>query len=143
MKDFVRRLRQPVAIGCALMFSVAAVRTIWVAAVQERNIFTPVIFSVLMLGLAFGLLRQFRWALRIAATVFLLIAMVLPFGLFDPFMAADYMAAGKEPLSVTTRLFWLIPLEAFLLTIVHILDPRGKTIKAHKLAAGQEHDAHC
>jgi hypothetical protein len=143
MKDFRRRLRRPVAIGCGLMLSVAAVRIIWVAAIEDRNIFIPAIFALLMLGLAFGLLQQFRWALRTTAAVFLLIVIVLPIGLFDPFTSGDYMAAGNKPSSVTTRLFWLIPLEAFLLTIVYILDPRGKTKKAHTLAASHEHDAHC
>ena len=143
MKDLMRRLRRAVAIGCGLIFSVAAVRIIWIAAIEDRNIFAPVIFALFMLGLAFGLVQQFRWALRTTAALFLLIVIVLPVGLFDPFTAGDYMAAGKEPSSVTTRLFWLIPLEAFLLTIVYILDPTGKTKKAHKLAASHERDAHC
>lgn len=138
-KNFMRRVHRPVTIGCALMFSVAAVRIIWVAAVQDRNIFTPVILSLLMFGLAFGLLRQFRWAFRTTAAVVLLNVIVLPAGLFNPFTAGDYVAAGKNPPSVITTLFWLIPLEAFLLTILFILDPRGKTRKVHKLGAGQAH----
>jgi len=129
MKNFMRRLRRPVTIGCALMFSVVAVRMIWVAVGQDGNILTTVIFAPLMLGLAFGLLRQFRWALRTTAALFLLIVILLPGGLFNPFTAGDYIASGKNPPTVTTTLFWLIPLEAFLLTIVYILDPRGKTKK--------------
>ena len=59
----------------------------------------------------------------------------------NPFTAADYVASGKKPPSVTTTVFWLVPLEAFLLTIVYILDSRGKTKKVHELGTGHERDA--
>ena len=124
------------------MFSIAAIRIIWLAAIKDTNIFVLVIFALLMLGLAFGLVQQSSWALRIAAAVFLLIVIVLPIGLFNPFTAGDYIVSGKKPPSVTITLFWLIPLEAFLLTIIYILDPRGKTKKVHEPGEGHERDAH-
>jgi len=124
MKLFLKRLRKPTAIGCSLMFVIIAARNIWGAVAYDRDIPTTVIIVTLAIGLAFGLFRQFRWALRSSAAIFLLIAVFLPVGVLNPFTAGDYMGAGIDPPSVARTLVWLVPLEALLLATVYVLDQK-------------------
>ncbi len=126
--NFTKGLKQTAIIGAALLCAGAATRLVWVAAVYGRNIFTTGILVSLVLGLAYGIIRQHRWALRTAAGVAVLTAMILPVGLFNPFTAGDYIAAGLEPPSVGQTLLWFIPLEVLLLGIAYMLDPKKSTI---------------
>jgi dolichyl-phosphate-mannose--protein O-mannosyl transferase len=79
-------------------------------ATHAQGILRNLIFGTLLLGLAFAIFRQYRWALRLAAVICLFVVVFLPIGLFNPFTAGDYMAAGNEPPSVVQTLLWLIPL---------------------------------
>jgi hypothetical protein len=126
MKNFMLQLRQCTIIGCSFLCVLISARSFFLAATHSQGILRNLIFGTLLLGLAFAIFRQYRWALRLAAAICLLVVIFLPIGLFNPFTAGDYMAAGKEPPSVVQTLLWLIPLEALLLAIVFILDPRKK-----------------
>ena len=126
MKNFMPQLRRATIIGCSFLCVIASARSLFFAATRDHGIFLNLIVCVLLLGLAFAIFRQYRWALRLAAAICLLVVVFLPIGLFNPFTAGDYMAAGKEPPSIAQTLLWLIPLEALLLAIVFIIDPRKK-----------------
>lgn len=126
MKNFMLQLRRYTIIGCSFLCVLISARSFFLAAAHAQDILRNLIFGTLLLGLAFAIFRQYRWALRLAAVICLLVVIFLPIGLFNPFTAGDYMAAGKEPPSVVQTLFWLIPLEALLLAIVFIIDPRKK-----------------
>jgi hypothetical protein len=79
---------------------------------------------IISLGLSDGLFKQHHWAFWTTIIVFLLYALILPVGLFNPFAAGDYLLAGQEPPTIGETLLWLIPLEALLLLEICILDPR-------------------
>lgn len=120
------QLRWATIIGCSILCALISARSFVFAATHAQGILRNLMFGALLLGLAFAIFRQYRWALRLAAVICLLVVVLLPIGLFNPFTAGDYMAAGKEPPSVVQTLLWLIPLEVFLLAIVFIIDPRKK-----------------
>jgi hypothetical protein len=124
MKNIRQQFRKATIIGCFAFCVMASVRSFFFATIHNQNIIQNFIVGALLLGLAFAIYRQYRWALRLAAGISLLAAVLLPIGLFNPFTAGDYMAAGKAPPSVVQTLLWLIPLEALLLVIVFIIDPR-------------------
>ncbi len=126
MKNFMPQLRQATIIACSILCVLISAHSFFFAATHAQGILGNLIFGALLLGLAFAIFRQYRWALRLAAAICLLVVVVLPIGLFNPFTAGDYMAAGKEPPSVVQTLLWLIPLEALLLAVVFIVDPRKK-----------------
>jgi uncharacterized membrane protein len=126
MKNFMLQLRRCTIIGCSFLCVLISARSFFLASTHAQGILRNLIFGTLLLGLAFAIFRQYRWALRLAAVICLLVVVFLPIGLFNPFTAGDYMAAGKEPPSVVQTLLWLIPLEALLLAIVFIIDPRKK-----------------
>lgn len=79
---------------------------------------------VITLGLSYGLFKQHHWALWTTIIIFLLYALILPVGLFNPFTAGDYLLASKEPPTIGETLLWLIPLEVLLISAICILDPR-------------------
>ena len=56
--------------------------------------------------------------------IILIIALVLPLGAFSPFNAGEQILAGGEPPSVAGTLLWLIPVEALLLAVIYLIDPR-------------------
>jgi hypothetical protein len=126
MKNFISQLRQAIIIGSAFLCALLSAHSFFLAAIHIQSILSNIIFGALLLGLAFGIFRQYRWALRLAAAMCLFVIVLLPIGLFNPFTAGDYMVAGMEPPSVIQTLLWLIPLEALLLAIVFIIDPKKK-----------------
>jgi hypothetical protein len=85
------------------------------------------IFGILVLGISFAIYKQIKWALRLSAGGCLLLAIVLPVGVFSLFSVGDYMAAGQEVPTVTKTLFWLIPIEALLLGIALLIDPKKES----------------
>jgi hypothetical protein len=120
----MKTIKKAISLITAGLFILFSLRIIWVAIKLERNITTVLIFSVLLIGLAYGLFKQFRWALRSTAFVYLMVAIGLPFAILNPFAVGDYLAAGQEPPNVKESLLWIIPVEILLLAIVYILDPR-------------------
>jgi uncharacterized membrane protein len=118
-------IRKTTIIGCSILCVLPAAYNFFFAATHAQSLlFRNLISGVLLLGFAFAIFRQYRWALRLAAAICLFVAFILPISLFNPFIAGDYMAAGKEVPSVMGTLLWLIPLEALLLIIVFIIDPK-------------------
>jgi len=126
MKNIISQLRQAIIIGISFLFALQSARSFFLAATHTQSILSNMIFGTLSLGLAFAIFRQYRWALRGAAFIFLMLAIILPVGLFNPFTAGDYFAAGKLPPSVSHTLIWLIPVEILLFAVVFIIDPKKK-----------------
>lgn len=121
----ISRLQPAVAmIFCALWLALS-VRLSWIASTTPDGWSAVVVVCLaLLLSLAYGLWRQHGFALRCAAMILLLVAIVLPPGIFNVFSAGDYLAAGEEPPSILSSLVWLIPLEVFLLGAAYVLDVR-------------------
>jgi hypothetical protein len=126
IKNRLNGLRQPVALGCAVSFTLMALRLIWVATTQGGDKVLTSAFVLLLLVLAFGLVRRFRWAMRLTALMLLLSALVLPIGVFSPFTAGDYLTAGKAPPSIAITLMWLIPVEVVLLVTAYVIDQKAE-----------------
>jgi hypothetical protein len=126
IKNRLNGLRRPVALGCAVIFMLMASRLIWVAVTQGGDRVLTFVFVLVLLVLAFGLMRRFRWAMRLTALVLLLSALVLPIGVFNPFTAGDYLTAGKAPPSIAITLMWLFPVEVILLITAFVLDQKAE-----------------
>jgi hypothetical protein len=82
--------------------------------------------------IAFGFWKDWRWLCRTVAGLLLLGALVMPLGVFSPFSAGDYAAAGREPPSTAGTLAWLIPAEIALLLLAFTLDWRPNVKPAPK-----------
>ena len=126
MNRFMPHIRRLTIIVCSFLFAVGSARYLIFAATRDNGIFTNFLIGVLLLGLAFAIYLKYTWALRTVAAVCLLVVIILPIGLFNPFTAGDYITSGKEPPSIPQTLLWLVPLEALLVSIVFIIDPRKK-----------------
>lgn len=125
------RLVKPVACLVALVMLVAAARMLWVFLTSYRS--TGGLIAVLVLiAVAIGVLRDRRLALRCAAAICVLMAFILPVGIFNPFAVGDYLAQGHEPPSVSMTLIWLLPIEVALLFATWIIDPPRKARQADK-----------
>lgn len=132
MKNFRSQLRKPTIIGCSLLCGFTSASSFFIFVTQDQKAIGNLVFGVLLLVLAFFIFKEYRGALRLMAGIFILIAVVLPIGILNPFTAGDYMAAGREPPSVLSTLLWLIPIEVLLLVIVFIIDPVKKQISTKK-----------
>ena len=126
MKNFRQQLRKATIIGYSILCALASACSFFFAITDSQDLLQNLISGAVFLGLAFAIFQQYRWALRLAAAICLFAAVLLPIGVFNPFTAGDYMVAGEEPPSVVMILLWMIPLEALLLAIVFIIDPRKK-----------------
>ncbi|MDQ5985930.1 MAG: hypothetical protein CSYNP_01648 [Syntrophus sp. SKADARSKE-3] len=124
IKNRLNSLRRPVALGCAVIFTLMSLRLIWVATTHGGDRKLTFVFVIALLVLAFGLVRRFRWAMRLTALLLLFSALLLPVGVFNPFTAGDYMTAGKVPPSIAMTLLWMIPLEVLLLITAYVLDQK-------------------
>jgi len=98
---------------------------VWTAAGGE-SLPKALIFGLVALGFAVALIRRSRWALRALAAVFVLTAIILPVGIWNPFTAGDYMAGRREPPTVSRTLVWLVPLEVGLLAVAFVVDPSNE-----------------
>ena len=126
MKDTMPQIRRVIIIGCASLLVLISIHNFFVAATIGQSIIQNIISGSLLFGLAYAIYRQYRWALRLIAAILLLVAVLMPVGIFNPFRVGDYMVAGQQTPSVAQTLLWLIPLEILLLTIVFIIDPIKK-----------------
>ena len=98
-----RRIVKPVACLVALAMLLVAARMLWVFLTEYRSA-AGLIAALVLVAIAIGVLRD-RWlARRCAAAVCVLMAFILPLGIFNPFAAGDYMAQGHEPPTVSTTL---------------------------------------
>jgi len=126
MKQLRQQLRQVTVILCSLLCVVLAVRGFYEASLQKAGSLASLVLGILTLGLAYVIIKQYRWALRLTAAILLVAAVILPVGVLNPFASGDYLAAGKEAPLVTETLLWLIPFEILLLVIVFLIDPGRK-----------------
>jgi hypothetical protein len=123
MKQLRQQLRQVTVILCSLLCAAIAVRGFYEASLQKAGSLGSLVLATLVLGFAYAIIKQYRWALRLTAAILLVAAVILPVGVLNPFTAGDYLAAGKEAPLVTETLLWLVPLEILLLVIVFLIDP--------------------
>ena len=120
------KLSRTVQWCCGAFFMVLGLRVLWSAIDSHGNITAAAAVVVLLSLLAYGLVKQYRWALRSSAFLFLLSAIVIPVGLFNPFTAGDLLLAGRYHLHRGLTLLWLIPLEIVLLALIFLLDPKKR-----------------
>jgi hypothetical protein len=109
--------------GYAVICVLLAAVIFWGAIAAQPPGYGGMLGAGLLLVFAYAVFRGFRWALRLAAGVLLLVAVILPVGLINPFMATEQMAAGFQSSSLAITLLWLIPLEAILLAAIWFIDP--------------------
>jgi len=107
-------------------------RNFFIAATVDQNFIQNAIFGALFFCLAFAVYRQYRWALGLIAGILLLVAVLMPVGVFNPYRVGDYMVAGQQMPSVAKTLLWFIPLETLLIAAVFVIDPRKKKIEDEK-----------
>jgi len=122
MTDWKQRARPFVRIGCACLFVFVAFRS-FLEMVKAQGGLPRFAAGLFFLGMAFAILKQYRWALYLTSAIVLLCAIVLPVGVLGPFTAGDYILAGKTPPSMMQTLGWLIPIEVLLLAVSHIITP--------------------
>lgn len=103
-----------------------SVRGFYEASLQKAGSLASLVLATLALGLAYAIIKQYRWALRLTTAILLVAAVVLPVGVLNPFSAGDYLVAGMEAPSVTQTLLWLVPVEILLLLIAFLIDPESK-----------------
>lgn len=113
------------AYGCALACVILAAAITHAVLAGNGSMLSAAAAVVTLTVFAIGLLRLQRWALRTAAAAFLLAAVILPVGIFSPFIAGDVMLTGNDPPTIGMTLAWLIPVESLLLGVVFLLDPKG------------------
>ncbi len=121
-----KRVGSGIALCCAALFVLVAGRLVWTAAGGGESLPKALVFGLVALGFAVALIRRSRWALRALAAVFVLTAIILPVGIWNPFTAGDYMAGGREPPTVSRTLVWLVPLEVGLLAMAFVVDPSNE-----------------
>jgi hypothetical protein len=84
-----QRIVKPVACLVALAMLLAAARMLWVFVTEYRSA-SGLIAALVLIVIAIGVLRD-RWlARRCAAAGCMLMAFILPVGIFNPFAAGDY-----------------------------------------------------
>ena len=68
---------------------------------------------------SYGMLRMASWARWVTVVFLWLLVVLLIVGIFNPYMASDW-SAGTPP-SVATLLAYIIPAEAAIILVLHIL----------------------
>lgn len=71
-------------IGCTILFGLWALINL-IFAIGEKLDIGHLTVGILFSFLSIGIYLQNRWALRLASVIFLLIAIILPIGVFNPF----------------------------------------------------------
>ena len=67
------------------------------------------------------MLRMMPWARWVAVVILWFLVVTLIVGIFNPFMASDWMGAGMKPPSVATLLTYIVPVEIAIIWLLHIL----------------------
>ncbi len=86
---------------------------------SSESLLAPVL-AILFTASSYGMLRMTAWARGVTVVLLWLLVVLLIVGIFNPFMASDWMAAGGAP-SVATLLAYIIPAEAIIIWMLHIL----------------------
>ena len=122
----MHRLRRIAIVMCSTLFAILAVSNLLLFATSKYVSYENLVIGCSLFGLAYAVFREYRWSLRAAAIICVLLAIILPAGLLNPFTAGDNLVAGEDPPSVTQTLLWLVPAEILLLAVAFILDPKKK-----------------
>ena len=77
------------------------------------------LLAFLFAASSYGMLRMMSWARGVAVLILWLLVILLIVGVFNPYMASDW-GAGMPP-SVATLLAYIIPAEAAIVWVLHIL----------------------
>lgn len=120
--------RRYTTLALALLFLLAACLLLKLNFGRHRDLFGTTVLIVALLGVSLGLYRRQRIVLRLASAVFLLVALVLPVGMFNPFTAGDKLTNGMvvAAVAVTPRtLAWIVLLEGVLLALAWCVNPVG------------------
>lgn len=104
--------------GLALLL---AIQIVWAAYHYGVNL-GRAIFIALLLWWAVSSVRLSPLALKISGALSLLLAVFFPLAILNPFAAGDYLAQGLEPPGVAETMYWLVPLEIFLLAAAYVFD---------------------
>lgn len=102
-----------------------ALRVGWVAWDRQANMLLPTGWASLCLVWAYFLFREQRRARRAFAFALVLLALIIPLGVINPFAASDLMAQGATPPGLDQILVWLLPLEIGLLLVAYFIDDTG------------------
>jgi len=126
MKELRSQLRKVTIILCSLLCLAVSVRGFYEASLQKPDSLGSLVLAALATGLAYAIIKQYHWALRLMTAILLVTAVFLPVGVLNPFAAGDYLAVGREAAPVAETLLWLVPLEILILVIAFLIDP-GRT----------------
>ena len=116
------RLQQGIALCYAAVIAGWAIWRVWESDRQPG----PIFLSLLATVFAFGLATNRRIPRRVVAAVCLMVALIAPFGVINPFAAMDLEAMGQTAPELNAILAWMIPFEIFLLASAYILDYGSK-----------------
>lgn len=85
----------------------------------SRGIVGPIAVVGALLTFGVGLIARWYWARKVAATLCLLVAIILPIGIVNPFAAMDV----AQPPTLSEVLIWLVPAVLGLLGLAWLIDP--------------------
>ena len=77
--------------------------------------------AILFAVSSYGMLRMAPWARWVAVILLWFLVVLLIIGIFNPFMASDWMAEDRSPPSVATLLAYIVPAEIVIIWVLHIL----------------------
>lgn len=115
--------RKYASILCGAFLCFISVRAFYLMFFKDGIAFGRLIFLTLASIFSVGLLLQAPFARRLLSAMLLLVAIILPSGLLNPFMASDMIASGQRPPEVHNALLTIIPIELVLLALIWLVDP--------------------
>jgi hypothetical protein len=89
------------------------------------------IFGVAFVIVSVFLFLKKRWAFEASGPLLVLMALLIPFGLFDPFSATELENSGEKIISFNQRVILFISSEMILLFILFIFSRYRKLIHKH------------
>jgi hypothetical protein len=113
--------RQLVSVACAL-FILASGIGIYISVYVNGFGGVQFLVATLLCILAAGLFKGISAFLKVTARILLLVAITLPVIVFNPLAVGDYLASSTIPPEFPEALFWVIPLDLFLLASAYLLD---------------------
>lgn len=125
MQIILVRLQPIVAVVLAASLTYLSARAL---VAQEQMGTLALIGRGVVLLFAAGIAARWQVALRVAAALLLLGALLLPLGVWNPFAAVD----GIEMSSVSATLVWFIPVELCLLLSAWVLDLDPRRLTRHE-----------
>jgi len=100
-----------------LLLTLSQLHSWYVSSGSWFELWLAFLFAVI----SYGMLRMTSWARGMTVVFLWLLVFVLIVGIINPYMAGDWMSAGIKPPSVATLLAYIIPAEAAIIWVLHIL----------------------